>query len=67
MRAPNDCKRCPHLNRTERDTTKVRRTQASNTIRCTRYELPAWDAIGGCRRSKDAAKDAAIQARKDNT
>ena len=26
MRAPNDCTRCPHLKRTEMDTTKVRRT-----------------------------------------
>ena len=55
MRAPNDCTRCPHLKRTERDTTKVRRSQANNSIRCTRYEQPAWDAIGGCKRSKDAA------------
>ena len=62
MRAPNDCTRCPHLKRTERDTTKVRRGQANNSIRCTRYEQPAWDAIGGCKRSKDAALETARAA-----
>ena len=45
-----------------RDTTKVRRGQANNSIRCTRYEQPAWDAIGGCKRSKEAALETARAA-----
>ena len=54
MRAPNDCAALTS-SAPNGDTTKVRHGQANNSIRCTRYEQPAWDAIGGCRRSKDAA------------
>lgn len=53
MKAPNDCAKCPQLMRLNRDTTKVRRSQANNQIRCAKFNRPAWDAIGECKRSKE--------------
>ncbi len=52
MRAPNPCQTCQHLARLTNNTTKVRRTQANNHIRCTKYDRPALDAVGVCKRGE---------------